>query len=92
MCSNAWGFESPLPHLGSFVSKVVIPVKTGIQFYINRHDFWIPTYVGMTKSLKNGTYDTSHPEGKGKIILKGLRPSLTPLQSIQRRHLPHNPS
>jgi hypothetical protein len=31
-------------------------VKTGIQFYINRHDFWIPTYVGMTKNLKNGTY------------------------------------
>jgi len=40
------------------VSKVVIPVKTGIQIDIIRHDFWIPTYVGMTKRLKNSTYDT----------------------------------
>jgi hypothetical protein len=25
---------------------------------MTRHDFWIPTYVGMTKRRKNGTYDT----------------------------------
>ena len=42
-----------------FVSKVVIPVKTGIQIDIIRHEFWIPTCVGMTKKLKNGTYNTS---------------------------------
>jgi hypothetical protein len=45
--------------LGGFVSKVVIPVKTGIQIDIIRHEFWIPTCVGMTKKLKNGTYNTS---------------------------------
>jgi hypothetical protein len=33
-------------------------VKTGIQRDIVRHDFWIPTYVGMTKRLKISTYDT----------------------------------
>jgi hypothetical protein len=41
----------PLPLIKSFVSKVVIPVKTGIQVDIIRHDFWIPTCVGMTKRL-----------------------------------------
>jgi hypothetical protein len=33
-------------------------VKTGIQKDIARHDLWIPTYVGMTKRLKNNTFDT----------------------------------
>ena len=42
----------------SLVLKVVIPVKTGIQESMARHDYWIPTYVGMTKRLKNSTYDT----------------------------------
>jgi hypothetical protein len=45
----------------SLVLKVVIPVKTGIQKSMARHDFWIPTYVGMTKRRKNGTYDTKPP-------------------------------
>jgi hypothetical protein len=45
----------------SLVLKVVIPVKTGIHRGMARHDFWIPTYVGMTKRLKNGTYDTKPP-------------------------------
>jgi len=44
--------------MGGLVSKVVIPVKTGIQIDIIRYDFWIPTCVGMTKRLKNSTYDT----------------------------------
>jgi hypothetical protein len=42
----------------SLLSKVVIPVKTGIQKDIARHNFWIPTYVGMTKRLKNNTFNT----------------------------------
>jgi hypothetical protein len=45
----------------SLVSKVVIPVKTGIQKDIARHDFWIPTCVGMTKRFENNTYDTKPP-------------------------------
>jgi fumarate hydratase subunit beta len=49
---------SPSPAKG-FVSKVVIPVNTGIQIDIIRHEFWIPTCVGMTEKLKNGTYNTS---------------------------------
>jgi len=49
---------------GGLVSKVVIPVKTGIQIDIIRHDFWIPTCVGMTKRLKNSTYDT-------KLFIRG---------------------
>ena len=51
--------------MNGLVSKVVIPVKTGIQFGIIRHDFWIPTCVGMTKRLKNGPYDTRPPLGEG---------------------------
>jgi hypothetical protein len=54
----------PFPSRG-FVSKVVIPVKTGIQIDIIRHEFWIPTCVGMTEKLKNGTYNTSPPRGEG---------------------------
>ncbi len=42
-----------------FVSKVVIPVKTGIQINIIRHDFRIPTCAGMIKRLENSTYNTS---------------------------------
>jgi hypothetical protein len=61
----------PFPS-GGFVSKVVIPVKTGIQFYMIRHDFWIPTCVGMTKRLEKGTYNTSLPLGKGT---KGMGPA-----------------
>jgi hypothetical protein len=30
-----------------------------------RHDFWIPTYVRMTKRLKNNTYDTKPPSAEG---------------------------
>jgi hypothetical protein len=42
-------------------------VKTGIQIDIIRHDFWIPTCVGMTKRLKNGTYNTKpFEEGRGQ--------------------------
>jgi hypothetical protein len=40
-------------------------VKTGIQIDIIRHDFWIPTCVGMTKRLKNGTYNTKPLEREG---------------------------
>jgi hypothetical protein len=75
--SNSGGPISliPFPSRG-YVLKVVIPVKTGIQFYIIRHDSWIPTYVGMTKRLKKGTYDTSHPLWEGKINKKeGQSPS-----------------
>ena len=35
--------------VGSLVAKVVIPVKTGIQTIVVRHDLWIPTCVGMTR-------------------------------------------
>jgi hypothetical protein len=49
----------------SLVLKVVIPVKTGIYKCIARHDFWIPTYVGMIKRLKNGTYDTKPRQRRG---------------------------
>jgi len=48
----------PSPLTKGLVLKVVIPVKTGIQVGIIWHDFWIPTCVGMTKRLKNSTYDT----------------------------------
>jgi hypothetical protein len=37
----------------------VLDTGTGIQKDIARHDFWIPTYVGMTIRLKNDTYDTN---------------------------------
>ena len=50
-------------------------MKTGIQIYIVRHDFWIPTYVGMTKRLKNSTYDTKplrRAEGQGDRLLSNL--------------------
>jgi hypothetical protein len=57
--------NSPPSLSRSLVLKVVIPVKTGIQKSMARHDFWIPTYVGMTKRLKNGTYDTKPFQGKG---------------------------
>jgi hypothetical protein len=43
-------------------------VKTGIQKDIARHDFWIPTYVGMTKRLKNNTYDTNPLKGQDGYI------------------------
>ncbi|HEY32915.1 MAG TPA: hypothetical protein G4O10_07400 [Dehalococcoidia bacterium] len=59
--------ELPLLEKG-FGLKVVIPVKTGIQFYIIRHDSWIPTCVGMTIRLRNGTYDTSPLRGEGEKI------------------------
>jgi hypothetical protein len=45
-------------------------VKTGIQVDIIRHDFWIPTCVGMTKRLKNSTYDTSPLKREGGFIIK----------------------
>jgi len=42
----------PLSLVRGTVSKIVIPVKTGIQIVTIRHDFWIPACAGMTKRLK----------------------------------------
>jgi hypothetical protein len=42
----------------------ILDTVTGIQKDIARHNFWIPTYVGMTKRLKNNTYDTKPGEGE----------------------------
>jgi hypothetical protein len=39
----------------------------GIYKSIAMHDFWIPTYVGMTKRLKNGTYDTKPLSRRGGL-------------------------
>jgi hypothetical protein len=72
-------FQINSPSLSKgFVSKVVIPVKTGIQIDIIRHEFWIPTCVGMTEKLKNGTYNTSlfpreGDKGGGLQSIKGVR-------------------
>jgi hypothetical protein len=43
----------------------VLNTGTGIQKDIARHYFWIPTYVGMTKRLKNNTYDKTPIRGEG---------------------------
>ena len=60
-----------------FVSKVVIPVKTGIQINIVRHDFWIPTCVGMTKRPKTALMIQAPCQGKGdKGKRGGFAPSL----------------
>ena len=51
-------------------------MKTGIRIDIIRHDFWIPTYVGMTKKLKNDTYDTKpfiREGGQGDGLLNGIK-------------------
>jgi hypothetical protein len=58
---------SPFPFLMGLVSKVVIPVKTGIQIGTITHNSWIPAYAGMTKTLKNVTYDTR------LIIIEGVQ-------------------
>jgi len=61
-------------------------VKTGIWVGVVRHDFQIPTCVGMTKRLRNSTYDTKPLLGKGEVIIKkgAMPPSffiyLPPLQ------------
>jgi hypothetical protein len=61
---------------GVLVSKVVIPVKTGIQIGTITHNFWIPACAGMTKTLKNGTYDTKLlKSGMGSFYEEGLCPS-----------------
>ena len=61
------------PCIKSRYSRETCPVLdkgTGIQEDIVRHDFWIPTYVGMTKRLENSTYDTK-PSWKERI--QGVR-------------------
>jgi hypothetical protein len=44
----------------------VLDTGTGIQKDIAKHGFWIPTYVGMTKRLKNNTYDTKPIQAEGE--------------------------
>jgi hypothetical protein len=58
------------PFIKSRHSREACPVLDtgkGIQKDIAGHDFWIPTYVGMTKILKNNTYDTK-PSGRERKV------------------------
>jgi hypothetical protein len=50
----------------------VLDTGTGIQKDMARHDFWIPTYVGITKRCKNNTYDNPL-DGKVDVYLLPIK-------------------